>query len=112
AGRLLFMPTGKSTSASGLALPHVILTRQDGDQHRYLEADRDAYTGVKAYYYEINSAEKKEAIAGGGENLKELRHTYADQQSAVRAVRAEWKRLQRGTATLSYTLARGRPELL
>ncbi len=66
AGRLLFMPTGKSTSASGLALPHVVLTRQDGDQHRYLEADRDAYTGVKAYYYELNSAEKKEAIAGGG----------------------------------------------
>ncbi|HHZ6883920.1 TPA: phage late control D family protein [Pseudomonas aeruginosa] len=112
AGRLLFMPTGKSTSASGLALPHVVLTRQDGDQHRYLEADRDAYTGVKAYYYEINSAEKKEAIAGGGENIKELRHTYTDQQSAVRAARAEWKRLQRGTATLSYTLARGRPELL
>ncbi|MCP1651812.1 phage protein D [Pseudomonas nitroreducens] len=112
AGRLLFMPTGKSTTASGQALPHVVLTRQDGDQHRYLEADRDAYTGVKAYYYEINSAEKKEAIAGGGENIKELRHTYADQESAIRAARSEWKKLQRGTATLSYTLAKGRPELL
>lgn len=112
AGRLLFMPTGNSTTASGQALPHVVLTRQDGDQHRYLEADRDAYTGVKAYYYEINSAEKKEAIAGGGENIKELRHTYADQESAIRAARSEWKKLQRGTATLSYTLAKGRPELL
>lgn len=112
AGRLLFMPTGKATTASGLALPHVVLTRQDGDGHRFLQADRDAYSGVKAYYYEVNSAEKKEAIAGGGDNLKELRHSYTDQASALQAARAEWNRLQRGTATLSYTLARGRPELI
>jgi hypothetical protein len=112
AGRLLFMPAGKSTTATGLALPHVTLTRHDGDQHRFLQADRDSYTGVKAYYYEVNSAEKKEAIAGGGDNLKELRHSYADQASALRAARAEWRRLQRGTATLSYTLAKGRPELI
>lgn len=112
AGRLLFLPMGKASTASGLALPHVTLTRADGDQHRFLQADRDAYTGVKAYYYEVNSAEKKEAIAGGGDNLKELRHTYTDQASAVQAARAEWNRLQRGTATLSYTLAKGRPELI
>ncbi|MDH0894679.1 MULTISPECIES: phage late control D family protein [unclassified Pseudomonas] len=112
AGRLLFMPTGRSTTASGLALPHVTLTRADGDQHRFLEADRDAYTGVRAYYYEVNSAAKKEAIAGGGENLKELRHSYTDLASALQAARAEWNRLQRGTATLGYTLARARPELI
>lgn len=111
AGRLLFMPAGKSTTASGAALPHVMLTRADGDQHRFLQADRDSYTGVKAYYYEINSAEKKEAIAGAGDNLKELRHSYTDQASALQAARAEWKRLKRGTATLSYSLAKGRPEL-
>lgn len=112
AGRLLFMPAGKSLTASGLPLPHITLTRADGDQHRYLEADRDSYSGVRAYYYEVNSAEKKQAIAGGGDNLKDLRHTYTDQASALRAARAEWSRLQRGTATLSYTLARGRPDLI
>jgi len=111
AGRLLFMPVGKSITASGLNLPHITLTRQDGDQHRFLQADRDSYTGVRAFYYEVNSAQKKEAIAGGGENLKDLRHTYTDQQSALVAARAEMSRLQRGTATLSYTLAKGRPDL-
>lgn len=111
AGRLLFMPAGKSMTASGSALPHVVLSRIDGDQHRFLQADRDSYSGVKAYYYEVNSAEKKEAIAGGGENFKELRHSYTDQSSALHAARAEWNRLRRGTATLSYTLAKGRPEL-
>ncbi len=112
AGRLLFMPTGKATTASGLALPHVTLSRADGDQHRFLQADRDAYTGVKAYYYDVNSADKKEAIVGAGDNLKELRHSYTDRASALQAARAEWNRLQRGTATLSYTLAKGRPELI
>ncbi len=112
AGRLLFMPAGKSVTASGAPLPHITLTRADGDGHRFLQADRNSYSGARAFYYEVNSAEKKEAIAGGGDNLKDLRHTYTDQEAALRAARAEWSRLQRGTATLSYTLARGRPDLI
>lgn len=111
AGKLLFMPIGNATSASGLNLPHITLTRRDGDQHRFLQADRDSYTGVRAFYYDVNSAEKKEAVSGGGENIKDLRHSYTDQKSALVAARAEWNKLQRGTATLSYSLARGRPDL-
>jgi len=112
AGRLLLLPTGASSTASGLALPHITLTRADGDQHQYLDAEQDSYTGVKAYYYEVNSAERKEAIVGTDDNAKALRHSYADRDSALRAARAEWKRLQRGTATLTYNLAKGRPELI
>ncbi len=112
AGRLLFMPAGKSVTASGAPLPHITLIRADGDGHRFLQADRNSYSGARAFYYEVNSAEKKEAIAGGGDNLKDLRHTYTDQEAALSAARAEWSRLQRGTATLSYTLAKGRPELI
>ncbi len=112
AGCLLCMPAGGGKTATGLALPHIILTREDGDQHRYLQADRDSYDGVRAYFYDVNSAKKQEAIAGGGDNLKDLRHTYSDQLSALRAARAEFRRLQRGSATLSYTLAIGRPDLI
>ena len=112
AGCLLCLPAGGGKTASGLDLPHITLTRADGDQHRYLQADRDSYDGVRAYFYDVNSAKKQEAIAGGGDNLKDLRHTYSDQQSALRAARAEFRRLQRGSATLSYTLAMGRPDLI
>lgn len=112
AGCLVCMPAGGGKSASGLALPHITLTRAAGDQHRFLQADRDSYDGVRAYFYDVNSAKKQEAIAGGGENLKDLRHTYSDRQSALRAARAEMNRLQRGSATLSYTLAKGRPDLI
>ncbi|MCF5070549.1 phage late control D family protein [Pseudomonas syringae] len=112
AGCLLCLPAGGGKTASGMDLPHITLTREDGDQHRYLQADRDSYDGVRAYYYDVNSAKKQEAIAGGGDNLKDLRHTYSDQQSALRAARAEFRRLQRGSATLSYSLAMGRPDLI
>ena len=112
AGCLLCLPAGGGKTASGADLPHITLTRADGDQHRYLQADRDSYDGVRAYFYDVNSAKKQEAIAGGGNYLKDLRHTYSDRQSALRAARAEFNRLQRGSATLSYTLARGRPDLI
>lgn len=112
AGCLLCLPAGGGKTASGLDLPHITLTRADGDQHRYLQADRDSYDGARAYFYDVNSAKKQEAIAGGGDNLKDLRHTYSDQQSALRAARAEFRRLQRGSATLSYNLAIGRPDLI
>lgn len=112
AGCLICSPTGAGQTSSGLSLPHITLSRADGDGHRFLQADRDSYSGVKAYYYEPNSAVKQEAIAGGGESLKELRHTYADQQSAMTAARSELSRLLRGSATLSYTLAQGRPDLI
>lgn len=112
AGCLLCLPAGGGKTVSGAELPHITLTRVDGDQHRYLQADRDSYDGARAYFYDVNSAKKQEAIAGGGNNLKDLRHTYSDRQSALRAARAEFNRLQRGSATLSYTLAIGRPDLI
>lgn len=112
ARHLLCLPAGGGKTASGADLPHITLNRTDGDQHRYLQADRDSYDGVRAYFYDVNSAKKQEAIAGGGDILKDLRHTYSDRQSALRAARSELNRLQRGSATLSYTLARGRPDLI
>lgn len=112
AGCLVCVPAGGGKSAGGLDLPHVALTREDGDQHAFLQADRESYEGVRAYYYDVNSAKQQEAIAGGGDNLKTLRHTYSDRQSALRAARAELNRLRRGSATLSYTLARGRADLI
>ncbi|MHA6159488.1 phage late control D family protein [Pseudomonas sichuanensis] len=112
AGCLICLPAGGGKTASGKALPHITLTRRDGDGHRFLQADRDSVDTVKAYYYDVGSTKKQEAIAGGGEKVKELRHTYADRQAALRAAKSELNRLQRGSATLSYNLAKGRADLI
>ncbi|MFM5577136.1 phage late control D family protein [Aeromonas veronii] len=139
-GRLMFIKAGNGTTASGKPLPAVTITRQDGDQHQFSVADRDAYTGVIAYWQDNKAAEKKkievkrkrknkpkeerplppgvvvnkkenELLVGDSENIKELRHVYASQSNAMRAARAEWEKLQRGVAEFQITLAKGRPEL-
>lgn len=126
-GRLLFLRSGKAMSASGLALPAVTITRASGDGHNFNIADRDSFAGVKANYYDTKAGKKEEVIVyvpadedtsqdtetpqASEENLKVLRHTYANKANAERAAKAEVNRLQRGVATFSINLAIGRPEL-
>ncbi len=63
-------------------------------------------------------AERDRRDADGGsaferraENLKTLRHVYPNRIEALRAARAEWRRLKRGHATFSIILAKGIPAL-
>ncbi|HID9470930.1 TPA: phage late control D family protein [Serratia liquefaciens] len=56
-GRLLFMRPGNGTSVNGKPLPVFNLSRQDGDQHSFSIADRDAYTGVTASW--LNTKQPK-----------------------------------------------------
>jgi uncharacterized protein len=141
-GKVVFFKAGEAKTASGKPLSAVTITRSSGDGHRFAVADRDAYTGVIAYWHDQKKAVKQstqvkrkkkkatitastdtvasdttvnktenELLVGSRDNVKTLRHTYANQKNAERAARAEWERLQRGVAQFSITLARGRPEL-
>lgn len=51
------------------------------------------------------------AIDAGPDDIKTLPYDYASETNARRAARAEWRRRQRGLASLSLTLAAGRPDL-
>lgn len=125
-GRLLFIPAGRARSASGKELPRVVITRADGDQHRFALADRETWTGVRATYYDTRTNRKEEVIVSkrleesdvpsgeisqSVENIKTLRHVYSSRATAERAARAEWNRLQRGVATFALTQALGDPTL-
>lgn len=111
AGHLLFSPIGSGTTASGVALPGAHIARADGDRHRYALVDRDSYSGVRAHWTDKASTERKEVLVGEDGNAKTLRDTYSTQAEAREQANAEWGRIQRGTATLSYTLALGRADL-
>ncbi|BCM11215.1 phage late control D family protein [Ralstonia nicotianae] len=138
-GTLLFIPAGEPTSGSGIALPKVTITRDAGDTHTFLVADRENYNGVKAYYQDTRAGTRGEVVVDASnatvtkekrdgkvkkrrkattvaaqpnpDNVKVLRHTYASKANAERGARAAWRRIQRGVATFSITLARGRPDL-
>ncbi|MCF3469150.1 phage late control D family protein [Stenotrophomonas maltophilia] len=111
AGTLIFAPIGAGTTASGQPLPAVQITRASGDQHRYTVADREKYTGVRAYWGDRKAARRTGVLVGTAENEKKLQATYATADEARQHAEAEFKRLDRGTAQLSYTLALGRADI-
>lgn len=130
---LLFIKAGEATTASGKPMQAVTITRDVGDRHDFAVADRDTYSGVQAYYLNTRTAKKQsttvkrrrrrttkkkpidksgDVLFGTAENVKTLRHTYANKGNATRAAKAEWEKLQRGVAEFSMVLAVGRPELM
>lgn len=109
---LVFMPINSAHSASGQALDELTITRAAGDQHRWHMADRTAYTGVKAQYYNYREARVNEVRTGDPRREKRLKDRYGSKPEAARAVQSEMQRIDRGKATLEITLALGRPELM
>lgn len=112
AGSLLFLPINGSQTASGARLPVIAITRASGDSHSYTQSDRDAYTGVRAYWHDGKKANRKGVVVGTKVNPKTLKDTYATESDAMAAAKSEWQRIQRGLATLKLTLAIGAPSLV
>ncbi|WP_426875828.1 phage late control D family protein [Glaesserella parasuis] len=74
-GRLLFIKSGKSTTASGQKLPEFILTRQDGDSHRFAIAEGDNYKAVKAYWHDTATGKRGEVIIDENSEVKKVNKT-------------------------------------
>lgn len=110
-GTLIFKPIDSATTKEGISLPVQTLTRASGDSHRYTVVDRDAVTGVRAYWGDRSAARRKAVLAGSSKNEKKLQQTYASESEALQHAKAELQRLARGTATLSFKLALGRADL-
>lgn len=111
AGSLIFMACGAGQSPSGQALDLAQITRRDGDSHTWEAAERGSYSGVVAEWQDRAAGVRKKIVVGNEENAKKLARTYASEASARRAADAEYKRLQRGAAKFSLTLAAGRPDI-
>jgi phage protein D len=110
-GKLLFSQARAARTPSGKVLAPVVITRQDGDKHRWSRADRDAYSGVKAWWNNIKTGRRSSVIAGRSGRAKELRTTFASEADALAAARAEWLRIQRGIFDFEITLAYGRADI-
>lgn len=111
---LILLPKGLGETVSGLVLPMVELTRNLGDQHSYdCGSTNDKVEGVKAYYYNANKSEKLSVTVGSAqENPKEIRFVHRDKKTAELAALAEFNRCKRSEQSLSFTLAKGRADLI
>lgn len=79
-GTLLFMRPGNGTTVNGKPLPVFTLTRQDGDQHSFSIADRDAYTGVTASWLNTKQPKPQKVKLQRKpkeQHLRALQHPYA-----------------------------------
>ncbi|QKV52376.1 contractile injection system protein, VgrG/Pvc8 family [Comamonas antarctica] len=112
AGTLLFSQARKTRTPSGKELPTASIVRSDGDQHRWARSDRDAYSGVKAFYNNVKKGTRSSVIAGISGRAKTLRQTFASEADALAAARAEWLRIQRGIYSFDIALAYGRADLM
>ena len=61
-GSLLFMPAGRGKTVNGQEIPILIITRQQGDSHRFSIAEGDNYEGVKAYWHNTTTGKRGEVI--------------------------------------------------
>ncbi|WP_288383294.1 contractile injection system protein, VgrG/Pvc8 family [uncultured Acinetobacter sp.] len=113
-GTLLLLPIGESQTASGLDLPAIELIRSEGDQHSYSYGQsNDKIECVKAFYYPPKKGEKLYVIVGTHtDNPKEIRFIHRDKKTAELAALAELKRCKRNEESLTFTLAKGRADLI
>ncbi|EFE55472.1 phage late control gene D protein (GPD) [Providencia rettgeri DSM 1131] len=130
-GSLLFIVPNQGVTQSGKPLPVITIMRESGDRHYFRLADRQAYTGVQAYWLDLNYGQQKKTnlkrkqkpkkeksskkegdyIEGAEGNIFVMRQTFKNEQSAKRAAAAKWLKLQRGVAEFNITLAEGRADL-
>jgi len=112
-GRLLFMPKGKAATSSGKALPPFTIKRTMCGTHNYQESDRESkYTGVKTEWQSNAKGGRQTETAGSDENAKVLPKPFSTQEDAKDKAEAEWKRIQRGSATFSSSLSKGVASLI
>lgn len=112
-GRLIFLPAGAGTTASGAGLPAATIRRGAGVSHVFTITDREAADGATALYRDMETAETKEVTAGNSDGQKTaLRRTYPDEAAATRAAEAAVKAAQRQQCEITLELAVGRPDLI
>ena len=72
---------------------------------------RDAFTGVIAYWQDLDAAERKEVLVGSDKSPKRLRETKATEVEALEEANAEWNRIRRAGASFDVDLVEGRPDV-
>lgn len=110
-GKLLFLPIGSETTASGKTVPSHTLTRRDNSRWTFTIADREEHDGAEAKWHDRKAAKGKTVKEGGGKNPKRIKRSFATEAEAKQAAKAEAKRAARGTYQFTFEMALGDPAI-
>lgn len=112
ANNLLIHPRALAQTVSGKSLPVFPLKESQCTDWRWAQPKREQKTAVKAYWQDVNAAQRKSITVGDASGTTEtLRITYANETEAKQAATAELKR-QKRCGEFSVTLQHGQPELI
>lgn len=110
-GCLIFARAGAGATATGAALPAVVIRRNQGDRHAWAIQKREQTTGIEAEWHDVGAAHKKRVKVGADGHRRRLSRVYASEADARAAAEAEQHRSGREPTTLRFDLALGRPDL-
>lgn len=130
---LLFLPIGSAATASGTALPTLLLTRRDAASWTFREGQRENYKGAEAQWYDADSGRRRTvkvdgpatppdpreppADEEGGSGTpsppepKKLKRVYASEAEARQAAEAAASRAARTPYEFSFDLAIADPAI-
>lgn len=101
AQRLLVTPKGEGKTASGHAMPEIVIADPANSAGRVTIAERTDHQSVIAHWFDEDAQQKREVKAGSGEPELTIRRQYGTAQEATDAAKAELAKKQRGKKTLS-----------
>jgi len=102
--KLIFMPVGSATTASGKTLPALTLTKRQGWSWTFTRAQRDEHDGAEAEWHDQDEG-KRRKVSTGGTNRKKLKRVYASEGDAKQAAEADAAKRKRGGFKFEYELA-------
>jgi len=107
---LLFLPIGSAVTASGLAIPGLVLRKRDGWTWRFTQAEREKYDGAEAQYHDPDAGRRK-TVKTEGENRRKLKRVYASEDEARQAAESAQKKAARMPWSFTYDLAIADPAI-
>lgn len=110
ARHMLFVAPGEAHTATGQAMPRVVIAPGDVDTWRVTMAERAKYKAVIANWHDTASATLETVKVGEGEPVYTITHTYPDPDQAHRAATGRLDAYRRGASTLDLTMP-GRADL-
>jgi len=111
-GKLLFVGKNEAKTASGAAMPEIAVLINELDSYSLEEQSRTQYSGVKAYYNDTKSAQRKGVLAGKSGNVKTLKPSYANKKEATDKANSELSRLKNEAFKGELSFKHGRAELV
>lgn len=115
-GRLIFVPRDAGETASGMAMPMLILGPSHFATWQVRHTNRTDYSGVRASYWDADAAERRwvqhdrPVVANeDGESLFRMGHLFGSREHAEAAAHARMMALTRAMGEGVFVLAKGDP---